>query len=94
MKLTAPAILTTFLILISQSLSSEDASQQICDANGVCVAKSESKVSRFANEKGAAPEVDLSQCNDRHGSCEVFQKQGECTKNPGIMLYHFFISRA
>lgn len=91
MKPSVPAFLTLFLIFISQSLSSKelnkvDGSKQ-CDANGVCVAKVESKVSRFANENGAAPDVDLSQCSDRHHNCNAFLKQGECTKNPGIMLF-------
>ena len=69
--------------LTADDLIKLDGSKQ-CDANGVCVAKAESKVSRFANQEGKAPEVDLAQCNDRHDKCDVFTKQGECTRNPGI----------
>ena len=63
------SIISLNYLLVDSDLSTDDlvkldGSKQ-CDANGVCVAKAESKISRFAREDGKAPDVDLANCNDR-----------------------------
>ncbi len=49
---------------------------QTCDANGNCISMPDSKLPRHANEQGKPPEVNLSQCYDRHGSCKDFLSHG------------------
>ena len=60
--------------------------QQTCDVNGVCIAKAQAKVPKYANEQGKPPEVNKDECNDRHENCNTFFQNGECTKNPGWMI--------
>lgn len=44
------------------------------------------KLPKGANPEGKPQEVTLASCEDRHQECIQFAKQGECTKNPGILL--------
>lgn len=39
-----------------------------------------------ANTEGRPPEVSFANCVDRHHNCAVFERQGECHKNPGWMI--------
>jgi hypothetical protein len=74
------------------SVGAEDATQQCAADDDTCRAKAAGeatktvKVPKIAREDGAAPEVKVGVCNDRHDSCPKFASTGECTKNPGWMI--------
>lgn len=39
-----------------------------------------------SNQEGRPPEVSFTDCSDRHQQCLQFEKQGECSNNPGWMI--------
>jgi hypothetical protein len=68
-----------------KTFSKDDELRQQAESEGY-------KVSKYANAKGSAPEVDPTVCADRHDSCPNNAKRGECEKNPGWMIVNCALS--
>lgn len=72
-------------LLVAMAISS--LGEGTCQESGTCSASGEDSpiIPKNANAEGRPHEA-LKDCVDRHKQCVGFEKQGECTRNPGWMV--------